>query len=269
MPDEIQGGEVAPVVEVQIAETPAVETEVKPESAQEPAESQASDTESEAGEKEPPAEKTFTQAELNEILEKKTAKLARQRDQERQKREHIEREVAKASIPQDEGKPDISHFSDAEEYANAVADWKLGLRDRQEQVAQQHKVASSFEQKASDFLADFSEMDGVDMDKWSTQVQISDSMARAIVESDVGTKVAHHLYNHPEESRRIAGLSVERQAAEIGKLEARLSSAPQISKAPAPITPIGKGNATTSRRPEDMPMDEYIAYRKKQGNTRY
>jgi hypothetical protein len=264
MPEEIQGGEVAPVVEAQVTETPAAE--VKPESSQEPTdETPAEGTEPEAGEKEPPAEKTFTQAELDAILEKKTAKVARQRDQERQKRELIEREVAKASIPHDEGKPDISQFTDADEYANAVADWRLGLRDRQEKVAQEHKKVATFDSKAADLRADLEETEGFEVAKWD-KLPISDAMALAIVDSELSTKLAHHLYGHPSEAERIFALSPARQAAEIGKLEERLSTAPKTSKAPAPINPIGNGKTVTTKSSSAArTMDEYIERRKAEG----
>lgn len=266
MSDENQGGEVAPVAEAQVTETPIVENEAKPESSQEKTdESQVADTESADGEKESQAEKTFTQAELDAILEKKTAKLARQRDQERERRERVERDVAKASIPHDEGRPDISQFNDADEYANAVAEWRLGLRDRQEKVAQEHKKVATFDSKAADLRADLEETEGFDVKKWDA-LQISPAMAAAIVDSDVNTKLAQHLYANPTEAERIFALAPARQAAEIGKLEERLSTVPKTSKAPAPIEPIGNGKTvTTKSSAAATTMEEYIERRKAEG----
>lgn len=263
MPDEIQGGVVAPTENA----APAVDgaaPEVTPESAQIPAESKAADTELAEGENEPPVEKTLTQKEVDDIVQKRTAKLARQRDQERQKREVLEQELAKAAIPTDAGRPRLDQFEDPDAYAEAVADWKLGLRDRQEKVIEQHKSHSTFESKASELMADLEEVEGFDQAKWQ-KLPISDAMAQAIVDSDVGVKVAQHLYSHPDIASQIANLSPARQAAEIGKLEAKLSTAPKLSKAPDPITPIGKGNASTSRNLSDLSMEDYIAERKKQG----
>lgn len=261
MPDEIQGGEVAPV-ETAVVETAPV---TQPESAQEPAESQADETASADGEQEKPVEKSFTQAELDEILAKKTAKLTRLRDQERSKREALEQELVKASMNRSEGRPTQDQYPDADAYADAVADWKLGQRDRAEQAVQQHKSTSTFESRAAEFMAELGDMDGFDEAKFRNEISISDAMAKAMVDSDVGVKVAQHLYSHPEESRRIFALAPERQAAEIGKLEVKLSTAPKLSKAPEPITPISKGNASTSRALADLSMEDYIAERKKQG----
>jgi hypothetical protein len=258
MSEETQAAEVAPEVEV---------VEV-PEAVQEPAAPSSEDTESPESEKEPQVEKTFTQAELDEILAKKTAKLARQRDAERTKREEVEREIAKASIPRDEGKPNPQNYSDLEKYTEDVAKWALGQRDRQEQAVQSHKSAITLESKAADIQAELEEIEGFDQAKYD-KLPISDAMALAIVDSDIGSKITQHLYSHPTEAERISGLSPARQAAEIGKLEEKLSTAAKPSKAPKPIEPIGKGQAVTSRNLADLPMDEYIAARKKMGNTRY
>lgn len=259
MPDEIQGGEVAPVENV----APLAAPEVKPESAQEPAETQADETASTDGE-EKPVEKTFTQAELDEILQKKTAKLARLRDQERSKREALEAELVRASLSKEDGRPRQDQYEDADAYAEAVADWKLGQRDRAEQAVQQHKSVSTYESKAAEFMAELSETEGFDAGKFG-QIPISDAMAKAMVNSDVGVKVAQHLYSHPEESHRIFSLAPERQAAEIGKLEVKLSTVPKVSSAPPPITPIGGGKATSIKSPENMSHEEYRAWRKQQG----
>jgi hypothetical protein len=260
MSEETQVAEVAPEVVAPV--------EVQPEAVQEPAAPSSEDTESAESEKESPAEKTFTQAELDEILSKKTAKLARQRDQERQRREQVEREIVKASLPADEGKPNPQNYSDLEKYTEDVAKWALGQRDREEKAVESHKSTVTFDSKAADIHAELEELEGFDQAKYD-KLPISDAMAEAIVDSGIGSTLTKHLYLHPSEAERIFALSPARQAAEIGKLEEKLSTAAKPSKAPPPITPIGKGQAVTSRNLADLPMDEYIAERRKMGNTRY
>jgi hypothetical protein len=50
------------------------------------------------------------------------------------------------------------------------------------------------------------------------------------MESPVGAKIAYELAKNPAESRRIAALPVLKQAAEFGKMEARLTDPPAQGK---------------------------------------
>lgn len=198
---------------------------------------------------ETPAEKTFTQAELDAILEKKTAKLIRQREQERATRKAYEQQMARVPAPQaTEGKPQLAQFSDPEQYAEAVSNWKLEQITHQQHAAQVQQSQGEFQAKRDDLMADLEDAEGFDQRKFD-KLPISRTMAEAIVDSDQGVKLTVHLVNHPEEAARIAALPPARQAAELGKLEAKLSSAPvkKPSNAPAPITPVGaKGSSVSS-----------------------
>ncbi len=66
--------------------------------------------------------------------------------------------------------------------------------------------------------------------------------AIALMEEENGADIAYHLFSDKKEFARIAALPVISQIREIGKLSAKLASAPpkakQPSKAPAPITPV-------------------------------
>lgn len=259
MPDEIIGDVIAPVTN----ETAAPVTQT--ESAQTNAETQVDGTETATGDELAPAEKTFTQAELDAIIKKKSAKLIRQRDQEWQQRETLAQQLAQSKAPET-GKPNIANYTDAEAYANDVAEWKLQERDRVEQATQQQRSQASFKDKATNLLSDLEDQPGFDMNHWNA-LPITSSMAEAIVDADSGVqvKLALHLANNPDEAKRIATLSPARQAAEIGKLETKFATAAvKVSKAPAPITPIGSGN-TSIKNLANASMDEYIEMRKKQG----
>jgi hypothetical protein len=75
-----------------------------------------------------------------------------------------------------------------------------------------------------------------------------------------------YLVNNPKEAERIATLSPARQAAELGKIEAKFPSAVKdvaVSKAPAPIKPIGS-HGSASKTPEQMTDKEFADWRKKQ-----
>lgn len=194
------------------------------------------------------AEKTFTQTELDAIIEKKTAKLIRQREQERAKREVFEQQANRAQPQQAAtGKPQLSQFAGPDEYADAVADWKFGQAEQQQRAQQDQQSQSQFATKRDDLMAELEDAEGFDAKKFN-KLPISMSMAEAIVDSDQAAKLSLHLVNHPEEASRIAALSPARQAAEIGKLEAKLSTvaAKKPSNAPAPITPVGAKGSSIS-----------------------
>lgn len=53
---------------------------------------------------------------------------------------------------------------------------------------------------------------------------MTEVMARLTMESDVGHRIAHHLATNPKEAREISDLSPFRQAAAIGRLEAKFSA---------------------------------------------
>lgn len=195
----------------------------------------------------PPAEKTFTQAELDEILAKKTAKLTRQRDQERAQRTAIEQQFSRAQPQGEEGKPQLAQFSDPEQYAEALANWRIHQTARQQQAQQEQQTRGAFDAKRADLMADLEDAEGFDARKFN-QLPISRTMAEAIVDSEAGVGLSLHLIAHPEEASRIAALPPARQAAELGKLEAKLSAAPvkKPSSAPDPINPVGSKGAAVA-----------------------
>lgn len=216
-----------------------------------------------------PVEKTFTQSELDAIIEKKTAKLIRQREQERGKREILEHQAARAQPAQDEGRPTLGQFANADDYADAVGDWKLSQAARQQQAESVQKTQSTFAGKRDDLMSELEDADGFDAAKFN-KLPISMSMAEAIVDSDQAGKLSLHLIAHPDEAARIAALSPARQAAEIGKLEVKLQTvaAKKPSNAPSPITPVGAKGSSVSTNLYDPKLandaEAWIAARRAQ-----
>jgi hypothetical protein len=94
--------------------------------------------------------------------------------------------------------------------------------------------------------------------------EISRDFLEVVTDMDEGHKVLNHLGANPDEADRILSLPPLKQARELAKLEASLSKAappPPVSKAPAPITPVG--SRTTPAEPEEFASPaEYIAWRK-------
>ena len=78
--------------------------------------------------------------------------------------------------------------------------------------------------------------------------------------SDAGAKLIHHLGGDLDEAARIASLPPVQMARELTRLEYKLAQAPApkpVSKAPAPITPIGSGGVADGGLRDDLSMDEW------------
>ena len=121
----------------------------------------------------------------------------------------------------------------------------------------------------------------------SPDVAISVPMAHAIMASEYGPDIQYHLGKNPAEAERISKLSVPQQLLALGRIEAKLANelakaeAPQaevpakeekpaipakkaVSGAPAPISKLKGGSSETHKPIEEMSMDEYADYRKRQ-----
>lgn len=117
----------------------------------------------------------------------------------------------------------------------------------------------------------------------SPDVAITIPMAHAIMQSDFGPELQYHLGKNPAEAERISKLPVPAQLLALGRLEASFAAAskveekpetpapaatpapkPAVSSAPPPVKPVKAGNADAVKDPNEMSMEEYAAYRKKQ-----
>ena len=209
----------------------------------------------------------------NPKLEKRFSEITKQREEARQEAQRerqarLELEQRLAALEQNrqpqqqavniDQEPQPSQFSDAFEYAKALAEYStekaLAERDRQvamqrEQEAQQ-QIIQSWAQKVQAAKAEMPDFDDMVA---SSDVVVNNAVRDAILESDVGPKILYHLAENNDLAKKIAGLSPNAALREIGKLEARFEAkadssqtAPVVrSKAPAPIQPIrgGQGKA--------------------------
>lgn len=236
---------------------------------------------------EPKQDRTFTQAELDEIIRKKDAKRLKERDELRrenevlrklalEKAEREQRQEQRQEKPAETGEPKRENFATYEEYLEAKAEFKATkavderLAKRREEEARNRteaetrKVQGEFRAKAEKFaesVEDFHEVMS------ESTAKLTQAMADAIVTADdAGPKIAYYLAKNPEEAERIAGLAEHLQAREIWKLEAKASEpVKKPSKAPAPIDPVkGKGGVSDSDEPDPADTAKWVAWRNKQ-----
>lgn len=213
---------------------PAVETETK-----NPVDVMPEGTapEGEEAKQEKPA-KTFTQEEVDALVQKRLLKKEREvlRTMQRQQAEAAQR----AKIEQE---PKREHFSDDDAYLEAkleqLAEKKAAeLLTRKEQQREQEKASEAFlerTEKVLDKYPDFHDVTG------DPSLKINEAMVEFISESDVGPDVAYYLGKHPSTAAKIADMSPMKAARELARIEAEVSSKPTVktSNAPAPITPVG------------------------------
>lgn len=78
--------------------------------------------------------------------------------------------------------------------------------------------------------------------------------------SDAGHKLLHHLGTDMDEAARIMSLPPIQMARELTKLEFKLGqpATKPVSKAPAPIKPLGSGKAAGEGLSDDLPIEEWM-----------
>ena len=245
------------------SESAVIEEEPQEPLAEEEQQSEPLEAEKEAnpeGErKRPRLEKRFSER-LSEVTQQRE-QARQQAEQERQARLDLEKRLAAIEQQRQpeqavniDQEPQPSQFSDAFEYAKALAEYStekaLAERDRQvalarEQEAQQ-KIIQSWAQKVQAAKAELPDFDDLVA---SSDVVVNNAVRDAILESDVGPKILYHLAENDDLARKIAGMNPNAALREIGKLEARFEAKPETaqtapivrSKAPTPIQPIRGG----------------------------
>ena len=204
-------------------------------------------------------------------LEKRFSELTRARDEAKQQAQTerearlalearlqaLEGKQAKqeepAAVESSEPKPE--DYADAFQYAKALAKYEteqaLAARDRQdaEKIKQQEqaKVVEGWKSRVDQAKSEIEDYDEV---MASSDIVVSNEIRDALIESDVGPKVAYYLATNPEAAEELSKMPLAKAMKEFGKLEAKFESAksepaeekpkPKVtaSKAPEPISPI-------------------------------
>lgn len=210
------------------------------------------------------AAKTFTQEELDAILEKRLAK--EQRKAERERERLIADILARQQKPEQpaqeapSGKPQPGNFATTEEYVEAVAEWKakeiLKAQVQEQEIRNQQTAA---ERHMAELQAEYQERVEAAVERYddfeevtsNPNLRISPVMAEAIVASDVGPDVAYYLGVNPKEAERISKLPPFLQVKEIGRLEAKVMAEPPAKKSSSAPPPINPGKPKSAARVTD------------------
>lgn len=214
---------------------------------------------------EPP--KTFTQAEVDAMVQKRLLKEERRvhRRVEQQMREQTEAQTREIAPKRDEFRDDQAYYeAQIEHLAEKKAAEKLQQREQATEASRRSESFIEKAEKASERYADFQSVVS------NPSLRINDEMAEFISESDLGADVAYFLGKNPNKAAEIAGLSPMKAARELTRIESELAARPKAtaSKAPEPISPVGvRGKASSSSLPSDNDdIDTWM--RKEQARTR-
>jgi hypothetical protein len=222
-------------------------------------------------------DKTFTQAELDEIVQKRINKFERKMERQRIEAEtrekvRVEQQAKPVEAPD---KPNAEDFTDYDQYIEALTDWKTDQKFAQREAEQARKQAEKSQQteaertneRQNELLEngerkydDFEDVVKSDKTVYSRAAYLS------ILESDQSADIVYHLAKNPDEAKRISELPAYAQAKEIGKLEDKLlqKPKPKPSNAPEPITPI-EGSKSFQKKLEDMSYAEMTERDRKRG----
>lgn len=119
------------------------------------------------------------------------------------------------------------------------------------------KAVTTAQEKYPDFMDTISNPD----------FRQSASVADAIKSSEIGGDVAYFLAKNLDVANSLNAMSPIQAAREIGKIEAKLMSAPKptpppvISQAPEPISTVVPGDSGVTVELKDLPMDDYFKAR--------
>jgi len=190
-------------------------------------------------------EKTFTQKELDMLIERRVRKERQNAAKAAQDLAKLQAEMqAKSANP-----PAPDDFENAQAYAEALAEQKAQeLLARREAERQQAAVLEAYQDREEDARSKYDDFEQV---AYNPNLPVTDYMAQAIQASDIGPDVIYHLGSNPKEAHRIANLPPILQAKEIGRIEAKLAADPptkRTSTAPAPLAPVTATRSSSGPR---------------------
>jgi hypothetical protein len=178
--------------------------------------------------------RVFTQEELDAAIGKRLA-----REQRKWEREQTQRQAEAQTLRAPATIPSVDQFESTEAYADALAYQKAEqLLAQREQARQQSAILESYHEREEEARSKYDDFEQV---AYNPKLPVTNVMAETIQSSEIGPELAYYLGSNPKEAERISRMTPLSQAKEIGKIEAKLVSAPPVKKttsAPAPISPV-------------------------------
>lgn len=265
--------------DLDIADTGAV---VAPEITEaKPAEEENQEIKQESTPVEDDAEKVKTgfQKRINELTFKQR-QAERERDQAIAEAQELKRQATAPQNPENLKVPTLSECNyDENVYASRMADYTrkvaahevYSYSEGQQQNQRQQQEQSRFDELIQQHVGreeafiqstpDYRQA----IDSLAQVVQFTPELGEVIGSSDKSPDILYYLANHVDEADKLSRLPIHLAAAQVGRIEARLSVQKQkpISSTPAPPNTLAGGKAGAPSLRSDMSYAEYKAYRQK------
>ena len=220
-----------------------------------------------------PSKKQRFQGRISELTEARKAADAKA-VAEKERADKLEAELrakaepARAAEPEKLEAPQRAAFATEDEYQDARVDYRVKLAREADRKAEAEARAQAEGQRVVSTYAERLKAAKAEIKDYDARIEplkdlmIPPYIRDSIFESEVGPMLPLYFADHPAEARRIIGLSPTAALRELGKIEAMIETeaapAPkaepkaepvaQVSKAPAPISPLRAVNAA-----EDAP----------------
>jgi len=287
--------------EAPVKSTPGVEekaTAVKPVESTDSEEASDDDNGDEAGDEvggeQQPGEPG--KAKTPRGVQKKLDKLTAARRTAEQERDYWRAEAlkakekpeaqAKSEVKSTEGKPTLEQFDyDQEKWVEAVADWRLESRLREQRAAEESKreeltqaeKTKAWMKKADEFAESHEDFREVAL---NNSLPVSKEMYEIMLDSERGHELLYYLGKHPEEAAKIYQMKPHAAGVALGKIEAGLEAYSsddvqftdagepheqperKVTKAPPPIKTLNP-SAPVKRNLADMSMEDYVSERQR------
>lgn len=188
-----------------------------------------------------------------------------------------------------EQEPRAEDFANYEELVKALAKWEIKQAKKAEEAAEEKaaendhakEVLSKYNESLEATRSKYHDFD--DVAQTTASIQFRDAVASksfqvCVMESDNGPEIIYWLAKNPEEVAKFKEMSPARIALEVGRISAKIELADAgeskketeevkaeavekpVSKAPAPISPVG-GNSRAEKPLAELDPDEYVRKR--------
>ncbi len=196
---------------------------------------------------------------------------------EQERRAAIAEERVKAF--EAERRPDPEGFQNMDDFEAARISWAIKNaraeelkgdinESRQEAQAAQLEV---WQERKSEYISENPDFDGGEsLARTVSDLPGARTMAMALLQSDAGPALAHHLTKHKDLARHIAAMGGPAQLLELGRIAERISqkAPPRVTKAPPPIPTITGSASPAPKDPSKMNELEYIEWFQKRRQKR-